>query len=201
MSHDLILLSPEELEAQRIAQAHDNELAARRQAYAQEQARLDADDQARAELLARYAAEDKDENGIPKDWYRFVDFVRYLPATGQIVGWGRQSKAGIAHEDALFPNDAYLCGPHCAGITSETHWVEGGELRERTPCPARLEGRWLRGLPAPCTIRLIDPTGVEAVHPCPEPEVEFDLEGAGTYTVTVYSIPHRDGTYAIEVAP
>lgn len=157
----------------------------------------DEEDRARAEHIARMDAEDREPDGTHRDWYRVVDYVRYDPATGAILAFGQMSKAAVAHEDSLYDDDGYLI----AKGHRDTHWVDvaAQELREKTACPAVLDGVTLRDLPVPCTITVTDHTGATSEHACTDGMAECEFEYPGTYTLTITSVPHLPGTYQVVI--
>lgn len=104
-----------------------------------------------------------------------VKFIRYRE-NGEIFAWGDCQPIAYENMDGL-----KMLGEG----TIDTHWVSNGEVLEKTPCPAILDGLFLRDVPVPAIITI---DGVR--YETSEPVVELTFNLPGIYTVTIESIPH-----------
>lgn len=157
---------------------------------------LTPEEQARYDQIMAWRAEDKNDEGIANDWFRYTDFVRYDPATGQILGIGRMALAALARAEADHAG-AFL---HQTG-SLDRHWVDVAArvVRPKTDCPATLTGQTLSGLPRPCTIRITDAAGNSTDYPCTDPTADLAFDYPGTYTITILSVPFNPGVFTLTV--
>jgi hypothetical protein len=134
-------------------------------------------------------------HGIPNDWFRSTPFLRYDPQTGEILSSGVMSLGGIKHQ---IEND----GQHFLLMTGDRHnfWVdvEKKKRRMKAACPAVLDGLTLRNVPVPSVLKVTDPsTPFVTEYEIADDTVELEFDYPGTYTVTICSVRHKDGTYEV----
>lgn len=111
-----------------------------------------------------------------------VKFIRYRER-GEIYAWGECQQIIYEQMDGL---------KMLADASGETHWVSDGEVLEKTPCPAFLDGLTLRDVPVPATVSIDG-----ARYPTDEPVVELTFNHPGIYTVTIESIPHMPISFMV----
>lgn len=78
----------------------------------------------------------------------------------------------------------------------DTQYVVDGVLTLRPDNPAMLEGHVLRGLPAPCFIKIAD-----SAYACNDTVAELSFEHAGTFQVTVEAWPYLNKEFTVENPP
>lgn len=85
---------------------------------------------------------------------------------------------------------------NCLPLTSSalTQYVLNGEITDKTPCPAYLDGLVLRNLPVPSRL-FIDRDVYEVI----EPVVELSFNLPGTYKLLIESVPHLPVTLEVTV--
>jgi hypothetical protein len=126
--------------------------------------------------------------------------VEYDPSTGDIL---TTRQLPVPDADALAATPGHRIGEG----TCDGHYVDlaTGEIREKAPCPAVLDGTTLRQLPTPCTLtiglmvsgfRLMDDT---STHVVTDGEAELSCDQGTTHWVAVESAPYR--TARFEVTP
>lgn len=123
-----------------------------------------------------------------------LPFVRFDTGTGEITSTGMMARAHILRE-RLETGGTIIGSGHYA-----THHVDLATrtVREKTACPARLDGMTLRGLPMPCRIEISNPSGEPSVYPNDEAaELDLAFDHPGTYAVRVLSVPHRPGAFTV----
>ncbi|MCX5592549.1 hypothetical protein [Alcaligenes endophyticus] len=85
-------------------------------------------------------------------------------------------------------------GEYFEGEYDDTYWFYGGAPRKRQPCPATVDGLWLRGVRPGSTIHIEG-----QAYECAEGgDVELSFQYPGTYQVRVERWPYLDGVYEIE---
>jgi hypothetical protein len=134
-----------------------------------------------------------------KDYVTPAPFVRY-DADGAIVEAGLQGVAFITDRIAAGERVLLALTPHVAVMQGDpVHHVDPAtrRLRERTACPAALDGLTLTGLPVPCRIEITAPGGAPALYPWDEAALTLSFEHPGRYTVRVLSVPHRPGVFEV----
>lgn len=85
---------------------------------------------------------------------------------------------------------------NCLPVASDslTQYVLNGQVVDKTPCPAYLDGLTLRDVPVPSRI-FIDQT----VYQVTEPVVELSFNLPGVYKVMIESVPHLTVTMEVTV--
>lgn len=128
------------------------------------------------------------------DWVVHVPFVRFDAATGAITSRGAMGRAQISHErmevGGIIPGSGHW----------DTHFVdlEMRQIRERTACPAALDGLTLTGLPVPCSVEITAPGSAPSLYAWDEPALTLSFDHPGRYTVRVLSVPHRPGVFEVQ---
>jgi hypothetical protein len=72
------------------------------------------------------------------------------------------------------------------------------QLRDKTICPATLDGLTLASLPTPCTIHITDPAGT-ITYEVDEPALALSFPHLGTYGLRISSAPFLDGEFTVTV--
>lgn len=146
-----------------------------------------------------------DRTGVAADWQRQVAFVAY-DAEGNILQFGHNSAAGIrlleevtgrAH---LVVSNGTMAGLSDAFVSARYVDVAAGILREKTPCPAVLDGMVLSNLPAPCRIEISQQSHAPTVYPVEETELELAFDHPGRHVVRVLATACLPGEFEV-VAP
>ncbi|MCX5592017.1 hypothetical protein [Alcaligenes endophyticus] len=94
----------------------------------------------------------------------------------------------------IVPTLALWDGESAIGEYDDTYWFYGGTPHKRQPCPAVVDGLWLRGVRPGSTIH-IENQSYECVD---GGDVELSFQHPGTYQVRVERWPYLDGSYTIE---
>jgi hypothetical protein len=134
-----------------------------------------------------------------KDYVTPAPYVNY-EADGTIIAAGRCGIGFIADRIAAGERVLIAQVPLVAGEVGAARYVDVAtrSLREKTPCPARLEGLTLQDLPLPCRIEISTPEGAPAVYPETEAaEIDLTFDHPGTYSVRVLSAPHLAGAFTV----
>lgn len=138
-----------------------------------------------------------DRTGIPDAWHIPTPFIHYDRATGDLLGHGVSSVAGLAHLEAVTGN-AYLPVSGDPAI----HYVDLSRAKPRrrvkAACPARLDGLTLCDLPIPCRIEISDPVFAPTVYAIEAAELDLVFDHPGTHTVRVLSAPYTPGVFPVE---
>ena len=144
-----------------------------------------------------YGPKNVDRQGIELNWFVMTPFVRYEPDTGEILEQGQMSFSAIKHLEQE-NGWRYL---REAG-SSNTHYVDvsAATVREKTACPAMLDGLTLRSLPQPCSIEISNPIGAPTIYDMAAPEVALEFDHPGSYRVRILSVSHLPGAFAV-IAP
>lgn len=104
---------------------------------------------------------------------------------------GRILQTGETHKDALaaMPPNWIEGEGHW-----DTHYVDVGslEIREKTPCPAVLDGLKITNVPVPCTITI-----ERSEYEIEDDVVDLEFDVPGTYEVRLRSVPHLDAVFEV----
>lgn len=73
------------------------------------------------------------------------------------------------------------------------------QIKERTPCPATLEGQTFSGLPVPAQIEISVPGDQPRSYATESSTVEIGFDHVGEYTVHVISAKHLPGVYTVNI--
>lgn len=130
--------------------------------------------------------------GLHNDWFRITDFVRYDPATGEILSWGTMPIAALRQQEKEL-------GHHFVEVKGEptTHYVQDGFVVLKKAPTSELNGLELTKLPVPSKIIVMDETGDSETYDWDEPELKLEFDNPGTYRVTVKAIPYRDAVFEV----
>lgn len=152
---------------------------------------------ARQRREAAFIAADRDRaTGLPNEWFETTPFIRFDPATGEILEHGHMSLAGLR---LLEETQGWTWLPQSG--RPDLHYVNPatGRRRVKATCPAVLDGMMLRNLPQPCRIEIAEGTTGAQVYAETEAEVELSFDHPGTYTVWVLSVPYTPGEFVVTV--
>lgn len=124
---------------------------------------------------------------MSNDWFVAAPFVRYDPATGEIIEYGRQSKAATA----LFIEQGK---PYVMGEGTDVDFVAlpEGVIEPKMPFPGSLDGMNLVNLPIPCRVYI----GTE-IYEVDDGEVELSFGQPGTYPILVQSPCYQDASFEV----
>lgn len=138
-----------------------------------------------------------------------VWMVLYRKATGEVTQVMRQSPETVS---ALLSAEIASCeipGIGLAGMMeglayARAHYVDTStfhpQIRERTACPASLDGLALRSLPLPCQIEITAPLNATRTYDeADDPDLDLSFDHPGTYTVRVLSARHLPGVFTVTV--
>jgi hypothetical protein len=137
-----------------------------------------------------------------KDYVTPAPYVAY-EADGTIVAAGRCGLGFITDRIAAGERVLIAQVPLVAGEVGAARYVDLATrtVREKTPCPARLDGLTLRDLPLPCRIEIANPGGPPTLYPETEAtEIDLAFDHPGSYAVRVLSAPHLAGAFTVVVS-
>lgn len=125
-----------------------------------------------------------------RDPLQQVPYLVFNPHTGEIVRWGNCPFFGLENKAEI---DTHVIMGVGEGAT---HYVDPGTLaiKERTPCPATVNGSVIVAIPNPSIVTILDKT----FHVT---DGEIDLTGSdpGFYEVTISSVAYLDQTLQVTV--
>ena len=129
----------------------------------------------------------------PLDFHT-VDYVRYDPATGEILN--------VGHEGAAHVNRRNENGEHCfpASAVLGLHWfdTEAFEVKAKDESTATLDGFMLRDIPPFSRIYVLDVTGEKCYECGTKTAARLNLAHPGSYRVLVRSARHLDRWFEVE---
>jgi len=148
----------------------------------------------RQRRLQAFVAADRDRTGIPNEWFEMTPFIRFDPATGEIIQYGTMSLGGLTH---LEETQGWSWLPQSG--RPDLHYVNPatGRRRVKAVCPAVLDGLMLHNLPQPCRIEITEEATGQQVYDETAAEVQLSFDHPGTYTVRVLSVPFTPGEFVV----
>ena len=137
-----------------------------------------------------------------------VWLVLYLKGTGKITQVMLQSPLNASMLVSKAVGMCEVPGEGLAGFGEGPayiagHWVDERaffpQIRDRTPCPATLDGQTFTGLPIPCTIEISVPGDQPRTYKVEAESARIDFDHVGEYTARITSAKHLPGEYTVKV--
>jgi len=138
-------------------------------------------------------------------------FVRYDPATGEIMEVGQMPRTYIL--DHIDQDRPYIHAPtvpfdqHMDFMAGNYVDLATKQLRPKADFTATISGLTITGLPVPCKVFVSVPFAAgrndwwtPQVYDWSDPDLELSFDTPDTYRVTIESVTHKTGQFKVTYA-
>lgn len=158
----------------------------------------------------RLTAQDLIQNAIDADpgLVESAGFVRYDPATGEIVEVGVMARSLIEQEKAdgkpILQSVMLTMDEMLPFLAQNYVQLETGTILPKQPFPGSFSGQTLSGLPVPCRIKVSIPfqTGQgfwePQVHEVEDTEIELSFDVPDKYEIAVESTVYETARFVVD---
>lgn len=158
----------------------------------------------------RLTAQDLIQNAIDSDpgLIESAGFVRYNPATGEILQVGVMARSLIEQEKAdgkpVLQSVKLSMDEMLPFMAQNYVQLATGTILPKQPFPGSLAGTVLSGLPVPCRIKVAVPfqTGMghwqPQVYDVQDTEIELSFDLPDRYEITVESVPYETARFVVD---